>query len=583
MLKSLFWRKVESRVSHTPVLDDALEDTIEKCDGLPLAVVDVANYVRARGQNLRQLELGAGAFEFEGVNSVLMDCYDSLPDNGHRSCLLSLSLFPEGHCIKRKSLIRTWVAEGLVKEDSTHTAEQVGGVCFDELVDRNLIDPVLIGNNSKVKTCRVRGFMLDFIINKAVSKGFVTLIRDNKLIHKKEGAHPVRRLSVHGSNEDSIRRLAGPLGLSHARSLTVHNSELFYFKSCQLVRVLDLEGWKGVDDWAFRCICKLILLKYLSLRCNDGIRQIPKKIKKLQCLETLDLRETQVKKLPKEVIMLPRLAHLFGRFELPPELKDKKMRNKLEASLSEKSVLQTLSGFSIDDNSGFELILQHMRLLRKVKIWCDHSITADTEDLLAYSLRKSFSRDNGIESLSIDFGDKSINFLDSVLLEGPSRLSSIKLHGRLSKLPNFIALLDNISELQLSYTLLSIEDLSVLQHFRRLLHLNLVEGRRAFWGGRFIVQKGGFPSLHRLCFEAPELPEVHIHEGGMSAITSLHLLCPEFALWSKFSGIQHLKYLNEVVLHPDVGDEELAGWKEEARAHQNKPKVYKYGGHLTSA
>lgn len=203
--------------------------------------------------------------------------------------------------------------------------------------------------------------------------------------------------------------------------------------------------------------------------------------------------------MPLEVIMLPRLVHLLGQFELPQELVNKKKRSKLQAFFSEKSVLQTLSGFIIDGNSGFELILLHMRFLKKVKILCEQSVTK-SEDLTC-SLQKWFSKGNGIESLSIDFGKQSFNFLDSVSLKGPCMLSSIKL------------------------------------------------------------QRGGFPSLQRLCFEASDLPEVHIHEGGMSTITSPHLLCPKFVFYRNFSGIQHLKYLNEA-----VGHEELEGWKNGERA-----------------
>lgn len=62
-----------------------------------------------------------------------------------------------------------------------------------------------------------------------------------------------------------------------------------------------------------------------------------------------------------------------------------------------------------------------------------------------------------------------------------------------------------------------------------LVSLKLAQDGDGFWGDCFAVKKDGFPSLLRLCIEARELPQLHIHEGGMSSLTSLELLCPMFA------------------------------------------------------
>lgn len=128
--------------------------------------------------------------------------------------------------------------------------------------------------------------------------------------------------------------------------------------------------------------------------------------------------------------------------------------------------------------------------------------------------------------------------------------------------------------------------------------MKLVEDREALKGDCFIVRGDGFPSLQRLCFVAPKLPHVEIHEGGMGYLTSLHLLCPEYEgygtfertdlenyfegkYWSKvdsekgFKGIEQLKHLNDVLLHPYVAEKEIYAWTEEAKRHVNWPKVTK--------
>ncbi|XP_072146449.1 disease resistance protein RGA4-like [Setaria viridis] len=523
--EKLFWTKVDCRTNRTPSLEYALEDTLRKSGGLPLALISVANYLCRKRQDLPPGTPGA----FEEMNRVLTQCYNSLPDDGHRTCFLSLSTFPQGHLIKRKMLIRRWIAEGLAVGDGVLGAEQVASNRFDELIDRNMVEPVLTGNiNSKVKGFLVLGVVKDFIVNKSVSKEFVTLIHNDELLFQnKKVAHPVRRLSVHGGTTRS-ERVAKGIELDRVRSLTVCNTVPFDFKDCWLLRVLDLDACQGVDKMVVHNICKLIFLKYLSLRGSD-VYKLSKKIKKLECLETLDIRETRVETLPIEVLMLPRLAHLFGQFELPQQLKDPATRSKLQAFFSDKSRLQTLSGFVMVENNGFEHIVLDIRLLRKITIWCKHSISSSYKrHLLTSSLQKRLAGRNALDSVSINFGNESINFLNNI--GAPCALiGSMKLWGRLKSLPSFITSHDTtLSELQLSSTGLTIEALSLLQNLRRLLYLKLIEDGDGFCGDRFIVQSGGFPSLLRLCFEALKLPQIHIHEGGMSSVTSLLLLCPEF-------------------------------------------------------
>jgi hypothetical protein len=284
-----------------------------------------------------------------------------------------------------------------------------------------------------------------------------------------------------------------------------------------------------------------------------------------------------------------RLAHLFGQFELPRQLEDRATRSKLQAFFSQKSRIQTLSGFVMVEKNGFEHIMLNMRLLRKVKIWCKHSITSYQEHLLTSLLQKRVAGSNALDSLSINFGTESINFLNNIGAPG-ALIGSLKLRGRLISLPSFINSHDTtLSELQLSSTRLTIEALSLLQNLHRLLYLKLADdGDDGFCGDGFVVQSGGFPSLLRLCFEARKLPQIHIHEGGMSSLTYLRLLCPEFAGCKNadsgekrkgiingidLKGIQLLKRLNEVVLHPSAAQEVLHAWEEEARSHINRPKI----------
>jgi hypothetical protein len=565
--KELFLRTAYGDAHPTPGVADAFEEISGACDGLPLALVSAAHVWRER-----QGKGWEGKYAFEEVNRAFSWWYESLADAAH---MLSLGIFPYGHSINRKSLIRRWIAERLV------SAEKDGDKRFHELVDQSIVEPVLITGSSdfKVKRFRLRRPVLEFIVRESVSKNMVKLLEGDEPLPR-EGGGPV--LSIYQTTDTETSR-------GNIMSFSIFNKGVAFddLQQCTYLRVLDLERCRGVDHSVVAGICKLSLLRYLSLRGSD-VRQIPRETERLRYLETLDIRETVVNNLPVEALMLPRLVHLFGKFELPQELEDGRIRGKLERFFREESRLQTLAGLIVAKYNGYEHIVSHIRLLRKIKIWYQNH-------LLHYStlLNELLIRNTALDSLSVDFGG-SLMFPHISDIFGPCVLRSIKLRGRHWPLPAIIASSANyLSDVQLSSTVLPLTYLSTLQSLGRLLYLKLVAYE--FVGDdtdTFTVKKDGFPSLERLCIEAPKLPHLRIVEGAMPALTSLHLLCPTMmpehpgqmgeidepeatseTKLGKEWGIEYLRNLNDLVLPYTVGDEQLDFWKEKARSNMNRPKV----------
>lgn len=339
-----------------------------------------------------------------------------------------------------------------------------------------------------------------------------------------------------------------------------------------------------------RRICDLQLLRYLSLRGTDA-RKLPKQIGRLRDLETLDVRDLQMSEpmdLPLEAILLPRLVYLFGKFKLPDDLHKSKA--------AKGGQLHTLAGFVVTKkkNQSFAYILnrKHTSKLRKLKIWWteDEDMPNDLSTQLMESLQQRSSGTNHLESLSLDFGDRSLEFLEKVSPTVPWTISTIKLRGKLSKLPGFINGKNSLSEVEISQlhllqTGLGCQALSILQRLPKLKYLKIVEvdgtvddGKEevdsaainGFGKGVFKVEDGGFPFLEGLFIEATRLPKMTIGSNAMQQLITLELHCIDVSGF-QVAAIENLGSLAHVVLKPSPIDR--AAWKAAAKNNINCPRV----------
>ncbi|XBI04488.1 hypothetical protein VPH35_132780 [Triticum aestivum] len=568
--------------SPSPHFEEGSESILKKCEGLPLGIVNIANYLKEQGpekitvascKNMCR-NLGSRMHSNDALarmKKVLIHSYDNLPSHDLKTCLLSVSIYPKDQPIKRKSLVRRWLAEGFAVKVVSCKDNDVACEHFEGLINRSIIQPVDICNSVGVKTCRLHGIMLDFIVHKSACENFITLIHNDEIITNKSSDCAVRRLSLHKPNEEGGKAVMG-IDISQIRSLTIfeHTGQaLVDFRKCKLLRVLDLENCKELTDCDLDSICKLLQLKYLSLRGTD-VSRLPKEIAKLLHLGTLDIRGTRVNMLPKEVLNLPELTHLFGKFELSCELGRAATRGNSQSLFLGDSKLQTLAGFLIGESQTFQKILLGMKKLRKVKILAESTPNSVITELLVYSLKKKFIGANPLDSLSVDFGDHSIDFLDS--LDACCALTSIKLHGNLTRLPTFITSLHGLLKLHLVSTGLDSEVLSTLQNLHLLIYLKLVEDRLEFGNGSFNVEKEGFQSLQRLCIQAQKLPQMSIAEGAMQHLYSLQLICADISGVHE-DEIKHLEGLKEITLAPTVGAGTRRSWEAAVKQHRNRPVI----------
>ncbi|XP_044978356.1 disease resistance protein RGA5-like [Hordeum vulgare subsp. vulgare] len=401
--RTLFCKRVFSDDKVCPQeLVQVTEDILKKCGGIPLAIITIASLLASNDQIKTKDQwyallnsIGRGLTEdrsVEEMKKILLFSYYDLPSY-LKPCLLYLSIFPEDHEIRRDRLIWRWISEGFVySEKKDISLYELGDSYFNELVNRNMIQPIDIGYDEKVNACRVHDMVLDLICSLSSEENFVTILDDTR---RKMGNSEikVRRLSIQNSKID-----VDTTRMEHMRSVTVFSDnvvgKVLDISKFEVLRVLDLEGCKDVSD--VRYVGNLLHLRYLGLR-NTHVKDLPMEIGKLQFLLTLDLRGTKIKVLPSSVVQLRRLMCLYvGHvMKLPSGI----------GNLTSLEVLDELGLCEVDLD--FVKELGHLTKLRVLRLYLD-----GLDESLGKALEESIGHMDKLNSLSV--------YVDRGLINVPS-------------------------------------------------------------------------------------------------------------------------------------------------------------------
>lgn len=128
---------------------------IKKCGGLPLAIKIMGGLLRTKHQTEREWEVVSKhlAWSLDGLPGELDHrlylSYDDMSPQ-LKQCFLYCSLFPKGTIIAQERVIRMWISEGFVQpRENSNPPEEVATNYYQELVMRNLIDPVYAATINK--------------------------------------------------------------------------------------------------------------------------------------------------------------------------------------------------------------------------------------------------------------------------------------------------------------------------------------------------------------------------------------------------------------------------------------------------
>ena len=194
-------------------MEEMGREMAKHCGGLPLAVV-VLGGLLSKNRTLHDLErihrniksylMRSGKDNYKQQDSVVSDVLAlSYQDLSYhlKSCFLYLAHFPEDHEISTKTLVRMWVAEGIVSK------EDVGEGYLAELIERCMIQ---VGRTSshdgRVKTCQMHDLMRDLCLSKAKEENFLEII--GATFQQVETSSSSRVTLLTHSTIDNVRRRA---------------------------------------------------------------------------------------------------------------------------------------------------------------------------------------------------------------------------------------------------------------------------------------------------------------------------------------------------------------------------------------
>jgi len=278
LTKKVFKNMNTDLANDYPELVEPAKLILKRCNGLPLAIVTIGGFLAdqptktaAEWRKVNEhisVELVMNP-KFEAMRTVLMKSYDGLPYY-LKSCFLYFSIFPEDRNVKRRRLVYRWIAEGYAQDIS------IADKYFMELVERSMILPIRnsIHSIQGIDSCQLHDLIRDISIAKSTE--------ENLVFRLEEGCRPnthgaVRHLAISSNWKGDKCEFESTVEMSCIRSLTVFGEwKTFYISNkMRFLRVLDLQGSRGLKDHHIKHIGKLLHLRFLSLRGCYTVRHLP--------------------------------------------------------------------------------------------------------------------------------------------------------------------------------------------------------------------------------------------------------------------------------------------------------------------
>ncbi|CAI0398218.1 unnamed protein product [Linum tenue] len=543
-------------------LQSLAADIVEKCQGLPLAIVSLAGLLSTKRcsvadwtmvQKNLQWELSNNQI-LQPIGSILLLSYYDLPYRLRR-CFLYCCLFPEDYKIWCGRLTRLWMAEGFVEDEQANgvTPEEVAKRYLMELIGRNLLQFVDSELSVNDRMCKMHDMYREVGLTIASQEKlfFICDVGNPAAVSNEDDAeHHHHRLSIHRASkihkQDVLRLIDG---MSRIRSLFIFPSNgCCHFSLSELdctqlrkLRVLDFEE-APIEELPDH-IDSLFNLRFLNLFATP-VKRLPSSIARLQNLQTLDVVGTKIQALPKEVTELQKLRHLFTGYSKRTTARDCDGLHGIKLSAgSDIGTMKNLQSLRLVEASGH--LVKQLRFMTQLVVL---GITNLKGQAQMNDLCCSLKNMSLLQRLTIGTGnDVEILRLDRLGRSPPlPRLQYLSLFGKLEKFPRWICSLPSLVDLQMHRSCLPVEE-DPLKHLHQLPSLSSIFLNNACQGTKLVFPVG-FANLKTMALKNfPGLKSMTIADGAMPGIKILQVSsCMN--LKTVPQGIQHLNELEQLRL-----------------------------------
>uniref|UniRef100_A0ACD6A012 Uncharacterized protein n=1 Tax=Avena sativa TaxID=4498 RepID=A0ACD6A012_AVESA len=582
--------------------DVELEELILKCGGFPQLIVATSDILARRTDKLmdnvcslnrRFIHHLDTSTEFRSIEG-LFGCMNSIllnPPAFLKPCIFYLSIFPQGQVMRRRRLVRRWVAEGYSMGSMGRDAEEIGEKLYSELLELSIFQqvPQLVDtrvlNGTKMVFYRVNGFIREYIISRRMEENLVYELGGScPLTNQSKGRHLVILKDWERDAE-----VFQNLGFSRLRSLTVFGKwePFLVSETMALLRVLDLEDASGVTDDDLENMVKILQhLKFLSLRGCPEIHHLPNSLgDHLRQLQTLDVMDTSIVNLPKSITKLHNLGYIragtttsrraFSASSLPKLCRNKRSQLVgvvVPAGIEKLTMLHTLGVVNIAASGGEAIMkeLKEMTQLRLRKLGVSGINKHNSKEFLSV-----MSGHCHLESLSVRLDEDNQSCFDDIPLPW-EKLHSLKLYGLGDKLPLSRNKLAQLRKLDLEMNTLMQDDIQFLAELSNLCVLRVGVKQPSL---RFYAELNGNQVKS---YEKVKILEIscrnsslHVTFGSeaMKNLEVLNLDCSSGSSSYLLSGLNYQCDLKEVMLKGTDDETIKAALHKQLLKHPNKPLV----------
>ncbi|KAK1596776.1 hypothetical protein QYE76_027241 [Lolium multiflorum] len=541
---SLFCRKAFPRAENYTCPTELLEEgknIVEKCGGLPLALVAIGSILSLTKNSVNEWKLFYNKLTFElhnndnlsHVERILNLSYKYLPSY-LKSCFLYCAMFPEDYKIHKNGLIRMWIAEGFIEQSGESSLEDVAEGYVIELVQRSMLQVARLSTFHRIRYLQMHDVVRELAIFQSTKESFSKTYDGGP----GELESDSRRVSV----VQCRNRNWSIISLSRLRTFISFDTNMpacpWLFSECKYLAVLELSNLP--IETIPNSIGELFNLKYLGLKCTK-VKNLPKTVSKLHNLETLNLNDTECVELPRGSRNLKRLRHLHIRKWLDRSYLGFKTYESLEPfkglwDLKELQILHSVRASKV--------LVAKLADLSQLRVLFIHEVRSSYCAELCHSLSKM----HHLSKLQVrSSNEDEVLQLDTLTLSNP--LQKLFLIGRFTegtlKSPFFSTHGNQPLRLELFYSQLARNPLPRLSKFTKLNHLGLT---RAYTGQELNFRPGWFPNLSFLGLHDLPVNKICIDEGALVQLERIWLR-KLTELRDVPAGIQSLKSLRLAIFH----------------------------------